>query len=100
MNREITEAFGKTCQLLSLRGYKNVGEHKEVIYEKIDDAWGIKFNPTMQSMKLDCGYELPCMSVSVEHKGFPVGVFNPVGGAMMSEAEADYIAAIDNQLSV
>jgi hypothetical protein len=99
MDNEMTEAFVKTCQLLSERGYKDLSSSEGFIAENIDNDWHISFNPKMESVKLDCGYELPPISVSVDHKGFPAGVFGPFGGAMLSETENDYIEAIDRQLS-
>lgn len=96
---QITEAFAKTCTLLHQRGYRDIAANAEVVNEQIDDNWRIAFNPTMDSLPLECGYELPAMSVSVTHKDFPCGVFGALDGAMMADAEADYIAALDAQIT-
>lgn len=99
MSEQITEAFAKTCQLLHERGYRDLTKKAQAVNEQIDENWRIAFNPTMDSLPLESGYELPAMSVSVTHKGFPVGVFGALDGAMMAQAEQDYIAAINAQLA-
>lgn len=98
-DQQITEAFAKTCTLLHERGYRDLAKNAAVVNEQIDENWRIAFNPTMERLPLEAGYEIPAMSVSVTHKGFPVGVFGALDGAMMVEAEQNYIAAIDAALA-
>lgn len=84
---DITEAFGKTCQLLCLKGYEKISVRTEVIKEKINDDFSIVFN---------------CINfnVNVFHKDMPIGVFGPTGGAMMFGGEDDLIKALDTEIKL
>jgi len=83
----ITEAFGKTCELLSLRGFKNIGERTEPLKEKINESFSIELDSRD-------------FTVKVFSKGFPIGMFGPTGGAMMSDGESDFIKAIDYEIQL
>ncbi|PHS09393.1 MAG: hypothetical protein COA78_12085 [Blastopirellula sp.] len=87
MKGEITEVFAKSCQLLSLRGYKKLGERTEPVIEKIGDNF---------SIELDC----ETLQVKVFHKAMPIGLYGHSCGMLMSGGEDDLIKAFDTEIKL
>ena len=81
----ISEAFLKSCQLLHKAGLRDLAIKKENVTHQFMD-WMFELDPVAMTIKL-------------QHKDFPVGVFSPSGGAMIGDSESDYIRDLDTELA-
>lgn len=81
----VSEAFLKSCQLLHAVGYRDIAKTGNPVNHAFMD-WEIELDPNAMKIKL-------C------HKGFPIGVFGPSGGAIIGDAESDYIRDLDAALA-
>ena len=95
---QLSEAFVKVCELGLSRGVENLNAIAGCWEQDVDGDWHIALNPHPETNTTSDGYEVPPFGMTVKHKGFPVGVVGPYGGAMLCEAESGLIAALDFQL--
>lgn len=95
---EISEVFAKTCSVLvQVGGFKNIHEHPGCVEYQIDKYWAVEFNPHSDPETLN-GATLGPMTMHISYNEMPVGVCGPSGGAMMHEAEDDFIKVLDSLL--
>lgn len=93
-----TEVFGKTVELMLLHGHKNLYQLPGCFEFEIDQNWKVILNPHSQSAFDITGGEVLPYNMIVKHRSVPVGVFDPYGGTIMSEAEHDLNTVLTRQL--
>jgi len=95
---EISAVFANACSVLTrVGGFKNILQHAGCIDYQVDDNWRITFNPH-DSPETHDGVNLGPMTMHIYYGEMPVGVCGPSGGAMMHEAEDDFIKVLDSLL--
>ena len=95
---QLSEAFVKTCNLGLMRGHEKLTKLPGCWEHHVNDDWEIILNPHSEIHLASDGCEVKPFNILVSHKGMPVGVISPYGGALMMGAEDDFIKALDEQL--
>lgn len=93
----VSEAFMAIVELGTALGIPPLCQHVGCWEHRLDDRWFIAVNGHRTPMKTAAGVEVPPFTAYVERDGWPAGLINPSGGAMVGydgEAEDELIAAL------
>jgi len=96
-NQPISEAFSEIANLAMRLGVTNINQREGCWEHRIDDKWWIAINGHPEPVRCSKGAEVPAYNAYVEFNGWPVGLINPYGGALVrctDDAEGDLINAL------
>ena len=96
----LSEAFSVMADLHMARGHKGLNKLTSPFVLTIDEHWRTLTNATKEPVTSEDGDEIPPFSALVFYGDLPVGFINPYGGALLSGAEDDFIAAVKTQIEI